>query len=74
MKNKVTNKTIEAVRERERESNSLVKIGFVCSAKNKVNRNINIGMGHMKKVMKIFQKDLSFLCALKELRVKDIYA
>ena len=28
----------------------------------------------MKKVKGFFQKDLSFLCALKELRVKDVYA
>ena len=56
------------------ETKSLVKIDFVRSVKNKVNSNINKRIGYMKKSKELFQKDLSFLCTFKELKVKDKYA
>ena len=67
--------TIETVREREREL-QFIKIGFICYAKNKLNRHIKrIGYKRKNVQMKKTQKNsLSFLCAQKTMRIKDKYA
>ena len=74
MKKNKTRKTLEVVRERERESKSLKKIDFICSAKNvrknkdrkevRINKNtrINIIKNIMKRMEYEFKK---FVCKVK---------
>ena len=68
-KNK-TRKTLEAVRERERERESLKKIDFICSAKNKENsevkRNKNSKINIIKNIIKRMEYEFKKLvCKIK---------
>ena len=69
-------KTIDTVRERERERAKFNKISFICYAKNKLNR-YREKIGYMKRItymIKVQNNNLSFLCAIKVMRIKDKYA
>ena len=64
MTKKVINGTVEAVRERERESIGLVKICFICSEKNNIHRYIK-RIDFIEEVLRckirLFRESLSFL-------------
>ena len=76
MTKKVSRKTVQTVRERERERKSS-KIGFINNAKNNINKYIK-RIDCKQKVfvdkLRTCPDNLSFLCAQKEVRIKDKYA
>ena len=60
----------------ERERAKFNKISFICYAKNKLNR-YREKIGFMRRIVniaKIQNNNLSFLCAIKVMRIKDKYA
>ena len=60
MKKDKTRKTLEVVRERERESKSLKKIDFICSEKNKENSQVKRNKNRKINIIKNIKKRMEY--------------